>query len=154
MILSDQKIWENIKFGNIVITPFESKNLGSNSYDVHLGPKIGLYEDIELDCKKHNKIYYQNIPIDGYVLRPGVLYLGSTVEYTETHNLVPFLEGKSSLGRLGISIHETAGKGDAGFCGHWTLEITCVKDIKIYPGMPIAQLIYFGLSGECLFNYK
>jgi len=71
-----------------------------------------------------------------------------TEEYTETHNAVPFLEGKSSVGRLGIDIHATAGKGDVGFCNSWTLEISCVQPVRVYAGMPIGQLIYFHVDGE------
>jgi dCTP deaminase len=73
---------------------------------------------------------------------------GVTEEYTETHHTVPFLEGKSSVGRLGIDIHATAGKGDVGFCNHWTLEISCVLPVRVYHGMPIGQLIYFMVDGD------
>jgi dCTP deaminase len=85
---------------------------------------------------------------EGFVIQPGELYLGVTIEYTETYCAVPFLEGKSSVGRLGIDIHATAGKGDVGFCNTWTLEISCVKPVRIYAGMPIGQLIYFTVNGE------
>jgi dCTP deaminase len=70
-----------------------------------------------------------------------------TNEYTETHKHVPFLEGKSSVGRLGIDIHATAGKGDVGYCNTWTLEISCKQPVRIYAGMPIGQLIYFEVKG-------
>ena len=73
---------------------------------------------------------------------------GSTLEYTETRRFVPFLEGKSSVGRLGIDIHATAGKGDVGFCNHWTLEISVSQPVRVYAGMPIGQLIYFLVEGE------
>ena len=76
------------------------------------------------------------------------MYLGITEEYTETHATVPFLEGKSSVGRLGIDIHATAGKGDVGFCNHWTLEISVSHLVRIYKGMPIGQLIYFKVDGD------
>ena len=82
------------------------------------------------------------------MLQPGTLYLGATQEYTETHNAVPFLEGKSSVGRLGIDIHATAGKGDVGFCNFWTLEISCTMPVRVYAGMPIGQLIYFAVKGD------
>lgn len=88
-------------------------------------------------------------PDHGFLLRPGVLYLGSTVEYTETSrrpgavNLVPFLDGKSSVGRLGVTVHCTAGRGDVGFAGHWTLEIHVVQPVRVYANMAIGQLIYF-----------
>lgn len=154
MILSDLAILEEIKEGSIVIEPFNRALLGSNSYDVHLGKHLAIYEDAILDAKKHNKITHFEIPEEGFVIQPGMLYLGVTLEYTETHKHVPFLEGKSSTGRLGIDIHATAGKGDVGFCNTWTLEISCVHPVRIYAGMPIGQLIYFPVVGEVENKYN
>jgi dCTP deaminase len=148
MILTDKKILAAIETGEIVITPFERKCLGTNSYDVHLGKYLAVYKDRVLDAKKHNLIEEIVIGEEGFVLQPGTLYLGVTEEYTETHNSVPFLEGKSSIGRLGIDIHATAGKGDVGFCNHWTLEISCVQPVRVYAGMPVGQLIYFLVDGD------
>lgn len=148
MILSDKKILEAIEKGEIVIEPYRPGCLGTNSYDVHLGKTLAIYKDEVLDARKHNKIDYIEIGPEGFVIQPGVLYLGVTEEYTETHTTVPFLEGKSSIGRLGIDIHATAGKGDVGFCNTWTLEISCVHPVKVYAGMPIGQLIYFTIEGE------
>lgn len=154
MILSDKRILEEIGKGTIVITPYQRECLGSNSYDVHLGPWIANYVDRELDAKKHNRIRTFEIPAEGLLLQPDVFYLGVTLEYTETHAHVPFLEGKSSTGRLGIDIHATAGKGDVGFCGHWTLEISVKQPVRIYKGMPIGQLIYFPVEGEIEVSYN
>ncbi len=148
MILTDKKILEAIDRGEIVIEPFDRSCLGTNSYDVHLGKTLATYKDEVLDAKKHNEIEYMEIGPEGFVLQPGVLYLGVTQEYTETHASVPFLEGKSSIGRLGIDIHATAGKGDVGFCNTWTLEISCVHPVRVYAGMPIGQLIYFLVEGD------
>ncbi|MBC7381779.1 MAG: dCTP deaminase [Bacteroidia bacterium] len=148
MILSDKKILEEIEAGNILIEPFRKDCLGTNSYDVHLGRHLACYKDRVLDAREHNKIELFEIPQEGYVLQPDTLYLGVTAEYTETHKQVPFLEGKSSTGRLGINIHATAGKGDVGFCNTWTLEISCLQPVRIYAGMPIGQLIYFEVKGE------
>ena len=148
MILSDKKILESIENGEIVIEPYDRKCLGTNSYDVHLGKHLACYKDRVLDAKKHNKIEHFDIPETGFVLEPGTLYLGVTEEYTETHAAVPFLEGKSSIGRLGIDIHATAGKGDVGFCNTWTLEISVTMPVKVYAGMPIGQLIYFAVEGD------
>ncbi len=148
MILSDIKILEAIASGDIVIEPYNRACLGTNSYDVHLGKYLANYRDAVLDARKHNEIDQFEIPEEGFVLKPGVLYLGVTQEYTETHHAVPFLEGKSSVGRLGIDIHATAGKGDVGFCNHWTLEISCTQPVRVYAGMPIGQLIYFLVDGE------
>ena len=154
MILSDKRILEEIDKGTIKIEPYERDCLGSNSYDVHLGFTLAKYVDKELDAKKHNKIESFEIPEEGYVLQPHEFYLGVTLEYTETHAHVPFLEGKSSTGRLGIDIHATAGKGDVGFCGNWTLEISVKQPVRIYKGMPIGQLIYFPVDGEIEIKYN
>jgi dCTP deaminase len=153
MILSDSRILEEIAKGNIVIEPFQRENLGSNSYDVRLGRYLAVYEDEVLDARLHNRIREMEIPSEGIVLQPGLLYLGVTEEYTETHLHVPFLEGKSSVGRLGIHIHATAGKGDVGFCNAWTLEITVAQAVRVYAGMPIGQLIYFEVSGPVINRY-
>jgi dCTP deaminase len=154
MILSDTRILEEMEKGTIKIVPYDRTCLGSNSYDVHLGKFLAKYKDEILDAKKHNLIESFEIPEDGFVLQPHVFYLGVTDEYTETHAHVPFLEGKSSTGRLGIDIHATAGKGDVGFCGNWTLEISVKQPVKIYKGMPIGQLIYFPVEGEIEVKYN
>lgn len=148
MILSDLEILKAIKAGTIVIEPFNENGLGSNSYDVHLGKTLAVYQSEVLDAKKETPLKFFEIPADGFVLEPNMLYLGVTEEYTETHLHVPFLEGKSSAGRLGIDIHATAGKGDVGFCNFWTLEISCKIPVRVYAGMPIGQLIYFAVQGE------
>jgi dCTP deaminase len=148
MILSDTRIREEISRGRIVIRPYRPSCLGSNSYDVHLGPYLATYADGALDARADNPIHEFRIPRTGFVLVPGQLYLGVTAEYTETHDFVPFLEGKSSVGRLGIDIHSTAGKGDVGFCNYWTLEMSVKLPVRVYAGMPIGQLIYFEVSGR------
>ena len=154
MILSDKRILEEMEKGTIVIQPYEREALGSNSYDVHLGKWLATYKNHILDARVHNQIEYFEIPEDGFVLYPHIFYLGVTLEYTETHVHVPFLEGKSSTGRLGIDIHATAGKGDVGFCGNWTLEISVKQPVKVYAGMPIGQLIYFPVEGEIEVKYN
>lgn len=165
MILSDRQILEGIVDGSIYIEPFRRECLGSNSYDVHLGPMLGLYtytvdpsgrhralppqcrplidDGGVLDARSANQFELFEIPEEGFILRPNVLYLGATEEYTETVGIVPWIDGKSSVGRLGIRVHATAGRGDAGFKNHWTLEIDCVQPVRIYKGMPIGQLTYF-----------
>ena len=156
MILSDKLILQEIEKGTIIIEPYDPTCLGTNSYDVHLGKYLATYRNRVLDAKQHNEIDHFEIPKDGFLLQPNTLYLGVTVEYTETHRHVPFLEGKSSTGRLGIDIHATAGKGDVGFCNTWTLEISVTQPVRVYPGMPIGQLIYFVVEGEVetLYNTK
>ncbi len=154
MILSDSRILEEIEKGSILIRPFRRECLGSNSYDVHLGNYLATYTGNELDARSDNPIKEFEIPTGGFILHPHQLYLGVTEEYTETHRHVPFLEGKSSVGRLGIDIHSTAGKGDVGYSNYWTLEMSSKIPVRIYPGMPIGQLIYFEVEGEILKDYS
>jgi dCTP deaminase len=154
MILSDEKILEEMEKGTIVIMPFERRFLGTNSYDVHLGRSLAVYRNDILDARINNEVDYIEIPDEGLILLPHRLYLGVTEEYTETHAHVPFLEGKSSVGRLGIDIHATAGKGDVGFCNTWTLEISVKQPVRVYDKMPIGQLIYFEVSGDVGIPYN
>ncbi len=154
MILTDSEILKEIEKGTIVLDPYDKNCLGSNSYDVHLSKYLAIYVDEILDAKKHNLTQEIVIGEEGFVLMPGNLYLGATQEYTETHAHVPFLEGKSSVGRLGIDIHATAGKGDIGFCNYWTLEISVSKPVRVYEGMPIGQLIFFEIKGDVNVSYN
>ena len=98
--------------------------------------------------KKPNETKEIIISKEGFKLEPNQLYLGRTLEYTSTKKFVPMIEGRSSIGRLGIFIHITAGFGDVGFSGYWTLEIFCIKPIIIYPNVEIAQLYYHTIDGE------
>ena len=154
MILTDLAILKAMEEGDILVEPYNRNCLGTNSYDVHLSKYLACYIDDIIDAKRHNQVEHFEIPSDGIVLQPGKTYLGSTLEYTETRSFVPFLEGKSSVGRLGIDIHATAGKGDVGFCNHWTLEISVSQAVRVYAGMPIGQLIYFKVEGEVEVDYQ
>ncbi|MGC8764900.1 MAG: dCTP deaminase [Brevinematia bacterium] len=147
MILGDREILEAMKRGEIIIEPFDRKRLNSNSYNLRLHDRIFLVEDEVLDMKKPTSIKEILIPESGYTLKPGNLYLGRTLEYTKTECYVPLLEGRSSIGRLGIFIHATAGFGDVGFSGYWTLEISVVKPVIIYPGIEICQIYYHEVKG-------
>lgn len=147
MILSGLEIKKRL--GNeIIIEPFDKKYLNPNSYNLRLHHELLMYKDHVLDMKKPNNTRKIIIPEDGLLLEPGKLYLGRTVEYTKTENYVPMLEGRSSIGRLGLYIHVTAGFGDVGFSGYWTLEIQCVQPIRIYSGVEICQIYYHSIEGE------
>jgi dCTP deaminase len=153
VILSGIEIENNIKSGNIEITPYDKAQLNPNSYNLKLYNKLLVYEDEILDMKKPLKTAEIIIPEDGFVLQPGRLYLGRTFEYTATHKFVPMLEGRSSAGRLGIFIHITAGFGDVGFKGYWTLEIQCTQPVRIYPMVQICQIYYHTISDN-FFKYE
>lgn len=149
MILSGIEIADRLEKGrDIIIEPFDPKQLNPNSYNLKLHNEMLVYEDELLDMKRENKARKIVLPPEGIILEPGRLYLGRTSEYTRTENLVPMLEGRSSIGRLGLFIHVTAGFGDVGFAGYWTLEIFCVQPIRIYPGIEICQIYYHTIEGE------
>jgi dCTP deaminase len=147
MILSGKEI-ENRIDNDIIIKPFDKNRLNPNSYNLSLSDELIVYSDSPLDMKKDNPYHQIKIPAEGLLLETHRLYLGRTVEYTETNNLVPMLEGRSSVGRLGLFIHVTAGFGDVGFKGFWTLEIFCVQPIRIYSGVEICQIYYHTLEGD------
>ena len=152
MILSGKEIESRID-KDIIIVPFDKRRINPNSYNLSLHNELLIYKDSTLDMKKDNEVKKLIIPSDGLVLETNRLYLGRTVEYTETKNLVPMLEGRSSIGRLGLFVHVTAGFGDVGFKGFWTLEIFCIQPVKIYPSVEICQVYYHTVEGE-IKNYS
>ena len=147
MILTGNEIQSQLG-KNIIIEPFDEKLLNPNSYNLRLHDELLVYEEIVLDMKRPNRCRRYTIPEDGFVLNPNQLYLGRTLERTETHGFVPMLEGRSSIGRLGLFVHVTAGFGDIGFCGYWTLEMFAVQPVRVYPGVPICQIFYHQVAGE------
>ncbi|HPR31908.1 MAG TPA: dCTP deaminase [Prolixibacteraceae bacterium] len=152
MILSGIEIEKRLNT-SIFIEPYNPKQLNPNSYNLKLHNRLLVYDHHELDMKKENKAHELIIPEEGLLLETNRLYLGRTLEYTRTEGLVPMLEGRSSVGRLGMFIHVTAGFGDVGFAGYWTLEIFCVQPIRIYAGVEICQIYYHDLNGAYV-NYK
>ncbi len=147
MILSGHQIQSRLQ-SDILIEPFDESRLNPNSYNLSLHNELMTYEEVVLDMRKANRVRRIEIPREGYVLNPNKLYLGRTAERTETHNLVPMIEGRSSIARLGLFVHVTAGFGDVGFCGFWTLEMFAVQPVRIYPGISICQIFYHEITGE------
>jgi dCTP deaminase len=147
MILSGSEIKARLG-GDIRIDPFNDDQLNPNSYNLRLHDELLVYEEIVLDMRRPNRFRRILIPPEGLVLQPNQMYLGRTIEYTETRNLVPMLEGRSSIGRLGMFVHVTAGFGDVGFCGYWTLEMIAIQPIRVYPGVQVCQIFYHTVEGE------
>jgi dCTP deaminase len=156
MILVDSEIKAEMYRGNIIVTPYRAANLGSNSYDLTLGNILLTYKAKTLDCKTNHDTWEHVIdPIEGFTLMPGILYLGVTNEYTACcTNLVPNIEGKSSLARLGLKVHMTAGFGDVAFENHWTLELEVVQPLVVYANMPVAQIYWTMTMGTCSRPYN
>jgi dCTP deaminase len=143
VILGDHDIRRAVDSGDIVINPFDVANLGSNSYDVRLGRTMARYKDAILDAAVDNPAEFFEIGPEGIILVPNQLYLGVTEEQVGSRKYVAFIDGKSSSGRLGISIHVTAGRGDCSFFGAWTLEIFVIQAVRVYAGMPIGQFTFY-----------
>lgn len=147
MILSGKEI-KKLMGTDLIIEPYEEKQVNPNSYNLRLHHELLVYDSPVLDMKKENTFTRITIPEEGLVLEKDKLYLGRTIEYTESHKHVPMLEGRSSIGRLGLFVHVTAGFGDVGFCGYWTLEMFCVQPIRIYAGVEICQVFYHSIEGD------
>jgi dCTP deaminase len=156
-MLTGEHIKKEVNKGNIRISHFDEKRLNPNSYNVRLHPDMYVYTEFPLRMDKLNKYESIRIGSDGYLLEPGKLYIGRTVEETATKKYIPMIDGRSSGGRLGISVHVCAGFGDIGFDGTWTLEITVVHPLIILPYSEIAQVSFYtpyGKIGDRLYNGK
>lgn len=154
MILTGRGIMDAIEDGTIVIEDFHTDNLNPNSYNLSLSNEFVVYDEVNLDAAKPNRFTRFRIPEEGFVLEPNKLYLARTEQYTETHCYVPKIDGRSSLGRLGVFVHVTAGFGDIGYCGCWTLELAAVQPVRIYPGMNCCQISYHTTHGVIVDKYE
>lgn len=149
-ILSGPEILRQIHLGKIKIIPFNSNRLGPNSYDVSLAPLLRRVTDTEFDITK-KVVHIEDIPIpkEGYVLQPSLGYLGSVVEFISCEGFVPWIDGRSTTGRYFLQAHQTAGRGDDGWSGQFTLELLATyRPVRVYTGIPIAQVFFFTLEGE------
>lgn len=133
---------------DIEIENFDMKKVNPNSYNLTLNEKLLVYTCPVIDMKKDNPTEEIIIPEEGYVLEPGRLYLAKVNEYTKTHNLVPIVEGRSSVGRLGLSVHPSTGFGDNGFEGRFTLELTVAQPLRVYKDVEICQIVFHTIEGE------
>lgn len=147
-ILGGKEIKERIKTGDIYIEDFKEERVNPNSYNLTLNEKLVIYDEVILDMKRENNIKEVIIPESGFVLKPGRIYLAKVNEYTKTHNLVPIVEGRSSIGRLGLSVHPSTGFGDNGFEGRFTLELSVAQPLRIYPNIEVCQIVYHTIEGE------
>ncbi len=156
MILSDRDIRKAIGDGRIGIDPFDEIDVQPSSVDLHVDRYFRTFHNHRhpfIDVKQPMENLTELVEVDGdepFILHPGEFVLGSTAEYVKLpDNLVARLEGKSSLGRLGLLIHSTAGFIDPGWDGHVTLELSNVANlpITIYYGMPIGQISFMRMDG-------
>lgn len=153
-ILTHYEIKNAIESDEIRICPFDPERIGPNSYDLTLDNQLAVYDEALLDCKIPPRIKFITIPPEGLILEPGILYLGVTVEHTSTPFHVPMIEGRSSLGRLGMFVHITAGFGDVGYKGRWTLEISVIHPLRVYPNMRVCQIYFHWVGTHILKPYS
>jgi len=167
MILTGSEIIKQYDEGRIKIDPFDEKRVNPNSYNLSLHNELLIYTPPKrledpfenlfgsyLDVREKPTTARTTIPEEGYILNPGTLYLGRTQERAGSSHFVPVLDGRSSTGRLGIFLHCTAGFGDVGFYGFWTLEIVVVHPIKVYPGMECCQIRFHSVMGDTDIQYN
>lgn len=147
MILTGPEITTAAADGRLRITPFDKAQVNPNSYNVRLGPTLLTYTAPVLDAHQPNPTRRIEIGADGYVLKPGQLYLGHTVEQVGSDTLVPLLFGRSSIGRLGLFVEITAPIGDIGFHGQWTLMLSPIRPLRVYAGMKVGQIMFFVAVG-------
>lgn len=169
MILTGPEIKCQVAEGGIMINPYNSEHVNQSSVDLTLGQEVLQYilrgtvrcfgehrvydPGAYLDSKIENDCARTFIPPDGLILEPGFLYLMHTVESVCTDKFAIMIDGKSSLGRLGVLVHMTAGYVDPGFDGQYTLEVSCVLPVRLYAGMRVCQIRFHTLHGE-LENYQ
>ena len=154
-MLTAHEILRQMKKNNLSIEPFDIKCLNPNSYNVHLSNKLKVYNNnAVLDLKTQNNCYKEiTIPPEGFILLPNTLYIGATKEVISSDKFISAIDGRSSIGRLGMQVHLTAGFGDIGFSGKYTLEITVVVPLIVYPNFEVAQVYFEKPDGEVDFLY-
>lgn len=150
MILTGSKIKEKVLSKQIIIEPFSPDQINPNSYDFRLGKTLKIYKNLLIDPKKENQTETIEIPREGYVLQPSILYLGHTAEVMGSNFYVPIIRGRSSIGRIGLFVHITADLIDIGSINQWTLQMHCVQPIRIYSEMLIGQVTFWTVKGEII----
>jgi dCTP deaminase len=149
MILTGHQINREVENGRIIIDPFDPVLLNPNSYNFRLGRQLLTYSNQDvIDTRYEASVNAYEIPDDGFVLEPGKLYLGHTLEKMGSSIFVPILGGRSSTGRLGLFVHITAPLGDIGYFGQWTLQFRATVPVRIYYKQKIGQMIFVQSYGE------
>jgi len=174
-ILSGPEILKAVECGHIEVDPFNAAHINPVSLDLTLGSGVAVYDNVVnprrngskeedgslfdvrygglLDMSRECSVSRFEIGPGGFIVRPGILYLMHTAERVLAHKHVPIIDGKSSIGRLGVKIHETAGFGDPGFDGQYTLEVTAVQPVRVYAGTRFCQIRFHEIQGD-IRSYK
>ena len=152
-ILTGAEIDRQVRLGRITISRYDRQNLNPNSYNISIGSTVMLYSNVHvIDLRQSaeelkTEIHKLKLDEGGLLLRPGNLYLVPTREIIGSDFYEPIITGRSSIGRLGISVHQEAGFGDIGFKGCMTLQIRCTYPTAIYPHLRIGQVYFLSPHG-------
>lgn len=147
MILTGAAIAAAVEAEEITIDPFLPALLNPNSYNYRLGTALKVIDSGELDAAVRQRPTLIEIPADGFVLRPGRVHLGVTVETIGSEVYVPSLIGRSSMGRLGVFLQVSADLGNLGAIHRWTLEMVATQPVRVYAGMRIGQVTFWCPEG-------
>lgn len=153
-MLTGKEILRQAELGNINIGEINPSYAGPNSYDIEIGDTITTYRNIagvtplDMADKDSMETYTYDIPEEGVVIYPGQLYLVSSRYQVGSNMFIPIITGRSSVGRMGISVHQEAGFGDLGFYGKWTLQLSTIYPVRIYPFIRMAQIYFLTACGE------
>ncbi len=148
MILTGNKIAEEVGNGKIIIRPFSPAAVTTNSYDLTLGSRLLEYTDDVIDPKKQPHTREFDIPDEGFEMRRGQFLLGCSNEFVGSDFYVPIVHAKSSIARLGLFIHITSGLFDIGCKCNVTFHLYATMPIKLYKNMPIAQITFWKTTGD------
>lgn len=147
MILTGPEITREHERGEITLVPFDPDSINPNSYNYHLGLELITFAPGEVS-PQGNPGELISIPPEGYILWPGQLYLGSTMERIGSRRYAVSLIGRSTIGRLGLWLQITADLGHVGCNHNWTLEMKVTQPLRVFAGMPIGQVSFWTCLGE------
>lgn len=150
MILTGAEIAQAVASGLISISPFHPDQVNPNSYNYRLCERLRIYDTPIVDALADQSYSEIHICQEGYLLVPGQVYLGTTVEEIGSHHFVPSLIGRSSLGRLGMFLQVSADLGNLGAIHQWTLEIVVVQPLRVYANMIVGQVSFWSTNGARL----
>jgi dCTP deaminase len=148
VILTGPEIAEQVKRERITILPFSVDQVNPNSYDFRLGHTVMGYRNATLDVSEVQPTWTAEMDDEGFIFRPGRIYLAHTLEVMGSCNYVPIIRAKSSVARLGLFIHVTADLIDIGSVNQWTLQLHAVQPVRLYPKMRIGQVTFWTVQGE------
>lgn len=153
-MISGSEIKKRFETGDLVIEPKDNIVINPNSLNLSLNKIISVYEDEVLDLKKENKTRDIEIPEEGFLLKPNEIYLGKSNEWSETYNLIPMIDGRSSTGRASLRVHCSASMGSIGYKGYWHMGMRVSQPVMIYENMKICQIYFYTPVGKIKNTYQ